>query len=244
MIAPHCTSSRYGTFSCTIHSSSDLGQFWNGRHFERSSLRLLGYRFYASHEHTPCPSADRIQTLVVVDINGVHHVDVQFCACTESPRWVENYRQLLRLRWYPASFQKPKTAFTFDMLNDYHKYALQAKLNLYDYYSTVMQKTDNSGREKAIVSYITPHSFPITDVQYQYRYHEMSQCVRQWRSIKQIKRGGGGHNPNGLTSITEGSLAIECPACPHPGRNLPQGWDDALGDKRYVCLSHWHPALV
>ena len=42
------------------------------------------------------------------------------------------------------------------MLNDYHKYALQAKLNLYDYYSTVMQKTDNSGREKAIVSYTTP----------------------------------------------------------------------------------------
>src|ERR1700753_4429171 len=65
----------------------------------------------------------------------------------------------------------------------------------------------------------------------------MSRCIRQWRSLKQAKRGGGGHVADGLASITDGSLALECPACPHPGRNLPQGWDQVLEDKRYVCSS-------
>lgn len=59
----------------------------------------------------------------------------------------------------------------------------------------------------------------------------------------QAKRGGGGHIAGGLASITGGSLALECPACPHPGRNLPQGWDEVSEDKKYVCPScYWNLA--
>ena len=75
-----------------------------------------------------------------------------FCSCTETPQWVENYRQLLRVGWYPASFQRPGTAFTFNILDAYHKLAIQAKLNLYDFYLSVLQRTDNCGRKKVIVS--------------------------------------------------------------------------------------------
>lgn len=39
-----------------------------------------------------------------------------------------------------------------------------------------------------------------------------------------------------LASIPDGTLALECPACPHPGRNLPQGWDEASEDTKYVAL--------
>ena len=85
-------------------------------------------------------------------MNGAHHLKVQFCACEEDPDWVENYRQLLRMDWYPASFDRLKTAFTFDLLDTYHKLTLQGKLNLYDFYLSIMQKTDNCGREKTIVS--------------------------------------------------------------------------------------------
>ena len=60
----------------------------------------------------------------------------------------------------------------------------------------------------------------------------MSRCVRQWRHLKGIKRGGGAHQAASLSVTTPGALAIECPACPHPGRNLPEDWDDVLNTRR------------
>lgn len=128
------------------------------------SLNTLGHCFYLGHEHLPCPSSPRAQRIIIVDDNGIHHVNVQFCACTSSPQWVEKYRQLLRVGWYPASFRRPKTAFTFNVLDSYHKLMLQGKLNLYDFYSSLAQKTDNCGRKKVIVSHVSfsVGSFPLT----------------------------------------------------------------------------------
>ena len=53
----------------------------------------------------------------------------------------------------------------------------------------------------------------------------MSRCVRQWRYLKDLKRGGAGHTTTAVGELDPGSLAVECPACPHPERNLPVGWD-------------------
>ena len=39
-----------------------------------------------------------------------------------------------------------------------------------------------------------------------------------------------------IDSLGDGALAIECLACPHPGRNLPQGWESTAEDKAYVLL--------
>lgn len=58
----------------------------------------------------------------------------------------------------------------------------------------------------------------------QYRYIELSRCVRQFRHIMLIKRGGLGHSPLPLSSSSPGSCAVECPCCPHPGRNIPDSW--------------------
>ena len=58
------------------------------------------------------------------------------------------------MRWYPASFNRPRTAFTFDLLETYHKVTLQGKLNLYDFYHSIMQKSDNQGRSKPLVRYL------------------------------------------------------------------------------------------
>lgn|ERR1700753_1991559 len=98
--------------------------------------------------------------LLVVSDNGVHRLNVQFCTCTETPQWVENYRQLLRIGWYPASFGRPKTAFTFNVLDSYHKLALEGKTTLYNFYLSIMQKTDNCGREKVIVSHTFSNPVP------------------------------------------------------------------------------------
>ena len=56
------------------------------------------------------------------------------------------------MRWYPASFNRPRTAVSFDLLKTYHKLTLQGKLNLYDFYHSIMQKVDNQGRSKTMVS--------------------------------------------------------------------------------------------
>ena len=82
--------------------------------------------------------------MLVVDLSGHHTVYVRFCRCSKND-FLENYRQLLRLGWYPASVLRPRTAFTFDLLDLYHKISLQGKLNLYDFYNAIMQRTDNHG---------------------------------------------------------------------------------------------------
>ena len=64
----------------------------------------------------------------------------------------------------------------------------------------------------------------------------MSRCVRQWRHLKDIKRGGAGHTSTAVDDLGDGALAIECPACPHPGRNLPPEWENESRDKAYALF--------
>lgn len=52
--------------------------------------------------------------------------------------------------------------------------------------------------------------------------------------MKDIKRGAAGHTSVAVEDLGDGALAIECPACPHPGRNLPPGWENETKDKAYV----------
>jgi hypothetical protein len=39
-----------------------------------------------------------------------------------------------------------------------------------------------------------------------------------------LKRAGAAHTPKGIADILPGSLAIECPAAPLEGKNLPNDW--------------------
>lgn len=51
--------------------------------------------------------------------------------------------------------------------------------------------------------------------------------ARMWTHLKMLKRFGRGHDPRGVKATEPGSCAVLCPACPHPGKNLPEGWKDA-----------------
>ena len=57
----------------------------------------------------------------------------------------------------------------------------------------------------------------------------MSRCMRQWRHLKDLKRGAAGHTAAEIEKLGDGALAVECPACPHPDRNLPIGWENEPG---------------
>ena len=42
-----------------------------------------------------------------------------------------------------------------------------------------------------------------------------------------LKRAGQGHEQGGIDAISKGELMVECPACPHPGQNIPDDWEKA-----------------
>jgi hypothetical protein len=60
---------------------------------------------------------------------------------------------------------------------------------------------------------------------FQDRYRELLRVGRQWRNLKYLKWHGFGYAPG--TEPAAGQLAIFCPACPQPGINLPEGWENA-----------------
>ena len=43
-----------------------------------------------------------------------------------------------------------------------------------------------------------------------------------------LKRSGCEHRSEGALVNLHGKLAIGCPACPHPGQNLPDNWNVAV----------------
>ena len=49
-----------------------------------------------------------------------------------------------------------------------------------------------------------------------------------------LKRAGRAYDPRGVKATSKGECAVLCPACPHPGKNLPPNFGNISKDKRYV----------
>lgn len=47
--------------------------------------------------------------------------------------------------------------------------------------------------------------------------------MRFFRVIRMAKRAGRGQDPAGFGGTPPGGLAVECPACPKPDKNMPAG---------------------
>ena len=54
----------------------------------------------------------------------------------------------------------------------------------------------------------------------QSRYNELALTFRLWVYLRHIRRGGGAHIAGRVNGLVPGSLTIDCPACPQPGKNL------------------------
>ena len=79
---------------------------------------------------------------VVVHNNGIHVVCLTFCGC-ETAETLS--RQLLRIRWFPATSDMPRTAATFCVLEDFHLLSLESKLSCSEFYSALSRRSDNTG---------------------------------------------------------------------------------------------------
>lgn len=124
----------------------------------------LGLIFNIGHGGSTCPSVDTSAPpfkLVIIATNGVHEIKIRWCTCSRSlGKASEHWVQLMRMRWFPASHARPKTAVTFDCLDLFHKLTLQGKLTGYDYYQSLLHLTNNTDVDLPRVSnfYIIQHS--------------------------------------------------------------------------------------
>ena len=165
-----------------------------------------------------CLHRSRLYQLTVFHITGVHQFLIQYCQCAlDSP---SRRRQLLREKYFPATLIRPHTVFTFALLNFFHKLQSQNKTNLYDFYNTIIHLCNGAGLSPEIVSISNVSHSPVTNDNNQYRYNEISLVYRMWVNLHILKRGGAAHHPGGVESVPDGGMAVECPACPHPGRNV------------------------
>ncbi|KAI0764426.1 hypothetical protein BC629DRAFT_1293606, partial [Irpex lacteus] len=215
-----CYGTRLLCQSCIVeehkHHSLHSIQRWNGLYFERASLRSLGLSVHLGHHGKRCPNVGKLkEKLIVCETNGFHEVDVYYCLCTSN----EMLAQLLRHGWYPATHYRINIAFTFRVLDLFHELTLQGKLNLHDFHKSLGRITDNSGVTK-------PPNV----------YKRFAIVLRQWRNLHLLKRSGRGHDARGITATKEGDCAVECPACPHPGRNLPADWASASPNTAWLYV--------
>ena len=57
--------------------------------------------------------------------------------------------------------------------------------------------------------------------------------IREFRHLKLMKRNGRGNLKNGLISTGPSDLTVACPACPIPGINLQDDWEQVPKELRY-----------
>jgi hypothetical protein len=127
-------------------------KIWNGRFFAAVTLQSIGLRIQLGHGGAPCPlPSPGPADFCVFDTSGVHHVSIDFCDCGTNGV-IHQRTQILRARWFPATFNRPQTAFTFECLDTFHELTLQGKTTLYDFYYMVLHKTDNLELNKTVVS--------------------------------------------------------------------------------------------
>ncbi|KAJ3531990.1 hypothetical protein NMY22_g7930 [Coprinellus aureogranulatus] len=193
-------------------------QRWNGSFFERSSLKALGVRIQLGHQPgqvCAIPEKAYNDDFVIIDCDMVHNVGLDYCGCGSTSK--SQVEQLLERRLYPATIVNPKTAATFRSLELFEMLQYESKLTPYEFYNTLTRLTDNTGLH------------PVKD-----RYPALLRMVHEWRHTRLLKRSGKGHDPGGVESTKEGECALLCPPCPHPGINMPDGWEKEPQETRFI----------
>ena len=73
--------------------------------------------------------------------------------------------------------------------------------------------------------------------------------IHEWCHLKMLKWSGYGHLKDKVETQSH-SCALLCPACPHPGINLPPDWENTPKEKRFwfkytstTSTVHWLSSL-
>jgi hypothetical protein len=114
--------------------------------FEKVSLSDLGYVFVlgCSSPQRSCSeedgfSGDRLITLV--HVNGVFEHCIRFCKCLDAS---SEHQQLFSHRLFPSSFDRPKTAFTLEVLDHFSIDAMECKTSAQSFFQKLRRVTNNA----------------------------------------------------------------------------------------------------
>ncbi|KAF7357237.1 CxC2 domain-containing protein [Mycena sanguinolenta] len=186
---------------------------WNGDFFQRRSLKDLGLVIQLGHPAGfSCPNPLSGHTnFVVIDVTGIHYIRVNFCQCDGR---IEHRQQLMRVNWWPATVRDPRTCATFGVVRLFQIMNCLGKISAHDFLRSLELLTNNDGLS------------PLPDCRRAFRH-----IVRQYRTTLMLKRAGRGHETSGVRGTAQGELALPCRACPHAGRNLPNGWNNINWDE-------------
>ena len=108
-------------------------------------MKKLGLRIQLSHKaQEKCRNAMRAtgNDFVIIDVNGIHEVGLDFCDCEMSK---PHFIQILRYGLYPATVDHPKTAATFAVLKHFQMLNFESKASVFEFYNTLSRLTDNTG---------------------------------------------------------------------------------------------------
>ncbi|KAJ7797560.1 hypothetical protein B0H14DRAFT_3493624 [Mycena olivaceomarginata] len=206
----------------TRHACNPLHRIekWNGLYFEPSTLKSLGLRVQLGHRPGErCTEPAPIHSsFVVLHTNGIHDVAVDACDCERRVWAGPPEEQMLRAGWFPATDERPRTCATMEVLDTFLLQTYQAKTTMYDYYSVLEKLTNNVG--------VKPPN----------RYQAFLRMVREYSHLLMLKRAGWGHAKSGVLGTAQGELAVQCPCCPVPGVNLPEGWENAPPEQQFLYI--------
>ncbi|KAI6006503.1 hypothetical protein F5J12DRAFT_782792 [Pisolithus orientalis] len=164
---------------------------WNGTFFEKSSLQLAGLVLHVGHGGKHCPAG------------GCSNDEV---TAEEEDDWED----LMQAGMFPATTKAARTAFTFQVLDDFIQDNVECGTSAMNFYSKLHHITSNA----------FPHLVPD-------RYRELLRVARMWWLLKLLKWQG---SHTSAEDASPGELVLFCPACPQPGINIPEDEMD---------YSHW-----
>ncbi|KAF7974192.1 hypothetical protein HWV62_13237 [Athelia sp. TMB] len=201
-------------------------KIWKDGYFQPVALSSLGVFIQLGEKHppgSPCIfGLDVHKDFVILHSNGIHSVSIRSCGClSPDGRVLDVNTQLLRAGLYPATPLEPQTAGTFEAMRLFHIMNLQGKVSAYHFYKSLQYYTDNTGTVK------------LPD-----RYRPFTLMARKWRHEAMVKRGARAYDPRAdrVEATKQGELAVLCRACPVPGMNLPDGWEDASPEPKDACF--------
>ena len=155
-------------------------KMWNGKYFVKTTLRDQGFIIHLGHHGQMCSDTEDLwmdifedapieedidllqdqmdgkmnnvmdDTIVnIVHTTGVFKHKVRWCRFKNAP---EKTVQLFQMQLFPASHLRPETAFTFDVLDNFHIDAMECKTAAASFMKKLCRLTNNT----------FPHTVPVS----------------------------------------------------------------------------------
>lgn len=151
-----CFLSRPLCHSCILLSHSQMPfhviEKWTGMFFMPISPSALGIIVYLGHYGRPCLNNSVLmkgRDTTVVHTNRIRQYRIEYCHCLGAPA---EFVQLTQSGLFPTMLERPETAFTFSVLDDFHVHTLTSKKSLWDYYEALVRHTNKAFPHLVLVS--------------------------------------------------------------------------------------------